>query len=352
MVELLCKTIAAINGIDRYAADQAQQRLDSLCKPPGSLGVLEKIVVQLAGIQGRSIPFLGKKVIMLMAGDHGVVEEGVSAFPQRVTRQMVINILHQGAAINVLAKQAAAEVVVTDVGVKGQPIENSGLNIRKIRLGTRNMVKEAAMSEAEVIAALEVGIEILNREIDKGAAIIATGEMGIGNTTASAAILACMTGQKIEQIIGRGTGVDDQGLIRKRDAIRTALEINHPDAEQPLDVLRKVGGLEIAALSGVILGAAARKVPVVIDGFISSTAALVAHRMHPHCRYYMIASHLSQEPGHRILLEEMGLKAILQLDLRLGEGSGAVLVFNLIEAAVKIINEMATFEEAGVSNKD
>ncbi len=351
-MELLKKTLEGITDVDRNAAEQAQKRLDSLTKPPGSLGVLEEIAVQLAAIQGRAIPVLEQKVVMVMAGDHGVVEEGVSAFPQEVTQQMVINILHHGAAINVLSNQADARVVVTDVGIKGDPIVHRELNIRKVRPGTRNMVKEAAMTEEEVVAALEVGIAMVNGEIDKGATIVATGEMGIGNTTPSAAILACMTGKDLELITGRGTGVDDQGLIRKRAAIKKAIEVNDPDAADPLDVLRKVGGLEIAALTGVILGAAARKVPVVVDGFISTTAALVAYKMHRYCQYYMIASHLSQEPGHKILLEEIGLKPTLQLDLRLGEGTGAVLAFNLIEAAVKIISEMATFEEAGVSNKD
>ncbi len=351
-MELLRKTLEGITDVDRKAAQQAQKRLDSLTKPPGSLGVLEEIAVQLAAIQGKVIPVLGQKVVMVMAGDHGVVEEGVSAFPQEVTLQMVINFLNHGAAINVLSNQAGARVVVTDVGIKGLPIEHPELNIRKVRPGTRNMVKEAAMTEEEAVAALEVGIELVNGEINKGATIVATGEMGIGNTTPSAAILACMTGKDLERITGRGTGVDDQGLIRKRAAINKALEINRPDAAKPLDVLRKVGGLEIAALTGVILGAAARKVPVVVDGFISTTAALVAHKLHHYCQYYMIASHLSQEPGHRILLEEIGLRPTLQLDLRLGEGTGAVLAFNLIEASVKIISEMATFEEAGVSNKD
>jgi len=265
---------------------------------------------------------------------------------------MVINFLHHGAAINVLANQADTRVVVTDVGIKGDPVEHPELNNRKISPGTRNMVQEAAMTEAEVIAAVEVGIEMVNLEIDRGATIVAIGEMGIGNTTSSAAILACLTGKDLELITGRGTGIDDEGLIRKRAAIRKAIEVNSPVAADPLDVLRKVGGLEIAALTGVILGAVSRKVPVVLDGFISSTAALVAHKLHHHCQYHMIASHLSQEPGHKIVLGEMGLKAILQLDLRLGEGTGAVLAFNLIEAAVKIITEMATFEEAGVSNKD
>jgi len=350
-MELLQKTLESITEVDREAGKKAQQRLDSLTKPPGSLGVLETIVVQLAEIQGNPLPSLGKKTVMTMAGDHGVVEEGVSAFPQEVTPQMVMNFLNHGAAINVLAEHADARVVVADIGIATEPIKHPDLISRRVRWGTRNMAKGAAMTEAETVAALEVGIDLINQEIDKGVTLFATGEMGIGNTTPSSAILACFSGKDIKQITGRGTGVDNKGLAIKQKVIRQALEINQPDPAKPMDVLSKVGGLEIAALTGIILGAAARKVPVVIDGFISTAAALVAYKMNKKCREYMFASHLSQEPGHRIMLEEIGLEPMLYLDLRLGEGTGAVLAFNLLEAAVKIINEMATFAEAGVSNR-
>lgn len=348
-MELLQKTLAAIQRADQKAGEQAQQRLDSLTKPPGSLGALENIAVQLAAIQGRTIPVLGPKVVMVMAADHGVVEEGVSAFPQEVTPQMVMNFLHHGAAINVLSAHAGAKVVVTDVGIIGEAIDHPDLHIRKIRPGTRNMAKEAAMTEAEAIAAIEAGIEMAAAEIEAGASLIATGEMGIGNTTPSAAILACISGQAVESITGRGTGINEAGLKVKQAVINRALEVNQPDPAQPLDVLRKVGGLEIAALTGVILEAAARKVPVVLDGFISTAAALLAYKLNENSVDYMIASHLSQEPGHKIMLDLMGLKPVLYFDLRLGEGTGAVLAFHHIEAAVKIITEMATFEEAGVS---
>jgi nicotinate-nucleotide--dimethylbenzimidazole phosphoribosyltransferase len=351
-MELLRRTLESIGEVDLEAGRKAQQRLDSLTKPLGSLGVLEKIVVQLASIQGTPLPTVGKKVVMTMAGDHGVVEEGVSAYPQEVTPQMVLNFLNNGAAINVLANQAGARVVVTDVGVAVELAPHPRLNICKVRKGTRNMAKEAAMTEAEAVAAIEVGIRLVNAEIDNGANLVATGEMGIGNTTPSSAILACFSGQDIGLITGRGTGLDDKGLSKKQAVIKRALEINQPDPSQPLDVLSKVGGLEIAALTGVILGAAARKVAVVLDGFISTAAALVAYRLNENSRQYMLASHLSQEPGHRIILDLMDLQAMLYLDLRLGEGTGAVLAFNLIEAAVRIIHEMATFEQAGVSNKD
>lgn len=351
-MDLLLNTLNTIACADRKAGQEAQLRLDSLTKPPGSLGVLEHIAVQLAAIQGRSIPVSGPKVVMVMAADHGVAEEGVSAFPQEVTPQMVMNFLQQGAAINVLAAHAGAEVVVTDVGINGEAIDHPDLHIRKIRYGTRNIAKEAAMTEKEAIAAIEAGIELVTAQIEAGARFVATGEMGIGNTTPSSAILACFSGQAVEHITGRGTGLSDAGLHLKQKVIQKALEVNQPDPSRPLDVLSKVGGLEIAALTGVILGAAARKVPVVIDGFISTAAALVACKMKPECIDYTIASHLSQEPGHKIMLDMMGLKPTLHLNLRLGEGTGAVLAFHLIEAAVKIITNMATFEEAGVSRGD
>jgi len=350
-MELLSKTLKSIEKANTKAGDEAQKRLDNLTKPPGSLGTLEKIVVQLASIQGNPMPTVGKKVVMVMAGDHGVVEEGVSAFPQEVTPQMVLNFLNHGAAINVLSNYAKAKVVVTDVGVTGNPIIHPNLNNRKIRPGTRNMAKEAAMTEEEAVTALEVGIELVSQEIEEGATLVATGEMGIGNTTPSSAILACFTGKDVKQITGIGTGIDNQTLIKKQQVIKRALEVNQPNPSQPLDVLRKVGGLEIAALTGVILGAAARKIPVIVDGFISTAAALVAYKLNPICRDYILASHLSQEPGHKLMLQEIGLQPMLHLDLRLGEGTGAVLAFSLIEAAVKIIHEMATFDEAGVSTR-
>ncbi|PKM77993.1 MAG: nicotinate-nucleotide--dimethylbenzimidazole phosphoribosyltransferase [Firmicutes bacterium HGW-Firmicutes-15] len=351
-MNLMEKTLVNIMEADRGSGKKAQDRLDMLTKPQGSLGTLERIAVKLAQIQSNPLPQLGAKIVMTMAGDHGVVEEGVSAFPQEVTPQMVLNFLNHGAAINVLAKHAGARVVVADIGIAAEPIQHPDLINRRICSGTRNMAREAAMTESEAIAAIEAGIELVNEQIDRGVTLVATGEMGIGNTTPSSAILACFSGREIDSITGRGTGIDDTGLIRKQNAIRRALEINQPDSNQPLDVLRKVGGLEIAAITGIILGASARRVPVVIDGFISSAAALVAYKMNAKCRDYLFASHLSQEPGHRIMLEEIGLEPMLYLDMRLGEGSGAVLAFHIFEAAVKIINEMATFEEAGVSNKE
>ncbi len=351
-MELLSATLQSIGLPDEKAAEAAQLRLDSLTKPLGALGIIEHIVVRLAAIQGQAIPDLGDKVVLVMAGDHGVVAEGVSAYPQEVTPQMVMNFLNDGAAINVLANYTGAKVVVTDVGVLGPAIQHPNLNVRKIREGTRNMVREAAMTEAEAVAAIEAGIEIVQAEIDAGATLIATGEMGIGNTTPSSAILAAYSGVDLDIITGRGTGLDDSGRKKKIEVIKQALDLHQPDPNRPLEVLAKVGGLEIAALTGVIIGASARRVPVLVDGFISTAAALLACKMNERCRDFLFASHLSQEPGHRIMLEYLGLRPVLHLDLRVGEGTGAVLTFPIFEAAVKLTKEMATFGEAGVSNKE
>lgn len=348
-MNLMEQTINSISGVNQEAAQKAKKRLDCLTKPPGSLGILEDIAIRLASIQGKCLPELGKKAVLIMAADHGVVSEGVSAYPQEVTPQMVMNFLNRGAAINVLASHAQAEVIVTDVGVIGPALDHPQLLVRKVREGTRNMAREAAMTVEEATAAIETGITLVNEAVDNGVTLVATGEMGIGNTTASSAILAAFTGLDPEQITGRGTGLDDERLRLKQLVIKRALQVNQPEPAKPLEVLSKVGGLEIAALTGVILGAAAKRVPAVLDGFISTAAALIAYRLKPESREFMFASHLSQEPGHKVMLETIGLSPMLHLDLRLGEGTGAVLAFNLFEAAVKIIREMATFEQAGVS---
>jgi len=347
-MNLLEKTLASISDIDANAVDLAQERLDSLTKPPGSLGVLEDIVKQLAGITGQSIPEIGKKTVIIMAADHGVVEEGVSAFPQEVTPQMVMNFLNGGAAINVLARHAGADITCCDIGMVSD-IEHPMLIMKKIRRGTANMATGPAMERKEAIAAIEAGIEVAYKEIDKGSTILATGEMGIGNTTASSAILAAFSRRNASEVVGRGTGLDNKALALKATVIEKALDINKPNPDDPLDVLHKVGGLEIAGLAGVILAAASRKVPVVIDGFISTAAALVAGRLEPKSVQYMIASHVSEEPGHKMMLDILGLHPMLYMRMRLGEGTGAVLALNIIEAAAHIPAEMATFESAGVS---
>jgi len=349
--EQLQELVKGIRELDAEAMQQAQQRLDSLTKPPGSLGHLENLVKQLAGIQGTPWPKINKKAILLMAGDHGVVEEGVSAFPQEVTPQMVYNFLRGGAAINVLARQAGAKVICTDVGV-AFPLEPADLMARRVANGTRNMAKGPAMTREEALRALLTGAEVAREAIEEGFNLLATGDMGIGNTTPSSAIVAVFTGLDVKEVVGRGTGVNDQGLARKREIILKAIELNKPDAQDPLDVLTKVGGLEIAAIAGSILQAAYSRVPIVIDGFISTAGALIAAQLCPLATSYMIPSHGSVEPGHRHALALLGFDPLLNLNMRLGEGTGAALAFYLVEAGIRILEEMATFEEAGVSNAE
>lgn len=349
-MDLLQETLAQIKKPNQDIERQARQRLDSLTKPPGSLGLLEEIAYRLAGIQGQALPELAKdKLIIVMAGDHGVTDEGVSAFPKEVTPQMVLNFLQGGAGINVLAGQAGARVLVADIGIAGDPLSYAGLISCRVKSGTDNIAIGPAMSREEAGKAIETGIALVQQKVTDRIALVGTGDMGIGNTTPSSAILAVFSGLNPAEITGRGTGINDTGLQHKAKIIAKALEVNRPNPGDGLDVLAKVGGLEIAGLAGVILGCAARQIPVVIDGIISGAAALIAHSLSPISRDYMFASHLSAEPGHRIMLELLGLKPLLHLEMRLGEGTGAALAFNLIEAAVNIINNMATFEEAGVS---
>ncbi|WP_127584136.1 nicotinate-nucleotide--dimethylbenzimidazole phosphoribosyltransferase [Paenibacillus koleovorans] len=348
----LAKVIGGIQPIDAEAVEAAKRRLDQLTKPPGSLGRLEELAWQIAGMTGRLDPDLSRKAVVVMAGDHGVCEEGVSAFPQEVTPQMVLNFLHGGAAVNVLARHAGAEVVCVDVGVKAD-IAHPQLVSRKVRYGTANIAVGPAMSRAEAAQAVLVGVETVRDLGERGFRLFATGEMGIGNTTPSSALLAALTGANVEAVVGRGTGIDEARRQHKAAVVRRALEANREavaaGAGDPLGVLAALGGLEIAGLVGVIIGAAAQHCPVVIDGFISSAAALVASRLAPEAASYMLPSHLSQEQGHRQLLEGIGMKPMLEMGMRLGEGTGAVLGLPIVEAAVKIMNEMATFESAGIS---
>lgn len=331
---------------------QARARQALLTKPTGSLGQLEDLSIQLAAITGQLRPSLANKAVIVMAGDHGVAREGVSAYPPEVTPQMVLNFLHGGAAINVLARHAEARVVVVDMGVAGDLPSMAGLINRKIARGTQNLAVLPAMTRAQAEYAVATGIDVVNDEIAKGLDLVATGDMGIGNTTPSSAIVAAITQRPVSEVTGRGTGVDDAGLARKIATIEHALQLHDPNPHDALDVLSCVGGFEIAGLAGVIIGAAAKRVPVVIDGFISGAAALIAATLVPDVKPYLIAAHQSVEIGHRAILNHLGLKPLLNLGLRLGEGTGAALAFNLIEAAVLILNEMATFAEAGVSNKE
>lgn len=350
MPSVLEQTIKRIHGLDKAAVREAAHRLNRLTKPPGSLGRLEEMARQMAGITGELKPDLSGKAVIVMAGDHGVCAEGVSAFPSEVTPQMVLNFLNGGAAVNVLSRHVGADVVCVDIGVNAD-LSHPNLVVRKVRKGTANIAAGPAMSREEAERAIEIGIELVNDMAARGYRLFATGEMGIGNTTPSSAMVAVLTGIGIESVVGRGTGIGDDVLAHKRDVIRRAIEVNRPNAEDPLDVMAKVGGLEIAGLVGVILGAAANRCPIVVDGFISSAAALVASRIAPLATGYMIPSHLSHEQGHRLLMEHIALRPILQMDMRLGEGTGAVIVFPIVEAAVKLMNEMATFESAGVSEK-
>lgn len=329
----------------------ARVRQGSLTKPSGSLGRLEDLSIQLSGIAGSLSPSVARKAVIVMAGDHGVARRGVSAYLPEVTSQMVHNFLAGGAAVNVLARQAGARVRVVDVGVACELGTMSGLVNRKVAFGTADITMGPAMTASQAMRAIEAGLDSVTEEFDAGLDLLATGEMGIGNTTSSSAIIAAIGGLPAESVAGRGTGVDDEGLSRKIEAIETALALNQPDPTDPFDVLCKLGGLEIAGLVGVILGAALRRVPVLIDGFISGAAALIAAGLAPRVTAYVIAAHRSVEVGHRFILDRLGLRPLLDLDLQLGEGTGAVLAFHVIEASTRILNEMATFEEAGVSAK-
>jgi nicotinate-nucleotide--dimethylbenzimidazole phosphoribosyltransferase len=343
--------LARIGPLDAAAMQAARSRQDTLTKPLGSLGRLEDISIQVAGITGLALPRITKKSVLVMAGDHGVVDDGVSAYPQDVTPQMVLNFLHGGAAINAFARQARARVVVVDMGVGADLPAQPNLIVRKVGRGTANLARGAAMTRSQAVESILSGAEIAEAEITQGVDLLATGDMGIGNTTPSAAIAVVLGGRTVEETAGAGTGVDDAGLQRKRSAIRRGLEVNQPDARDGLDVLAKVGGFEIGGLAGVILAAAANRKPVIIDGFISTAAAMIAVSLAPAARDYLIAGHVSEERGHRAMLEWLHLQPLLDLNMRLGEGTGAALAMDLVEAACRALTEMATFGEAGVSTK-
>ncbi len=348
----LNECLAKIEKPDSSIGEKIQKKLDNLTKPQGSLGRLEEMAKKYCTIKKTLAPLLKDKVIFTFAGDHGVTEEGVSAFPQEVTSQMVLNFLRGGAGINVLARYVGARVVVADLGVATDLKAPSGLIIKKINYGTKNIAKEPAMTREEAVQAVEAGIEIFEQEISKGIDIAGTGDMGIGNTTPSSAIAASITGEDVEKVTGKGTGINSKALENKIRIIKKSLELNRPDPKDGIDVLSKVGGFEIGGLAGIILAAAAHKIPVVIDGFISGAAALIAFILEPKTKDFMIASHCSVESGHKVILDYLGLKPLLDLNLRLGEGTGAALGMFLVEAGVKILNEMATFESASVSERN
>ncbi len=343
--------ISGIKPLDEKAMAEAKKRQDSLTKPEGSLGQLESLSIRVAGIKRNPKPRIVHKVIFTLAGDHGVTQEGVSAYPSEVTAQMVYNFLRGGAGINVLARQIGARVVVADLGVVSALKRHPDLKDKKVAMGTQNMAKGLAMTHQQAIRSIEAGIELVEEELPKGIDILGTGDMGIGNTTSSSAITAVMTGTDVGLVTGRGTGLDDEGQRRKVKIIQKILEINQSNPKDAIDVLSKVGGFEIGGIAGVILAGAKYRIPVVIDGFISGAAALIAASLSPHVKPYLIASHQSAEKGHKIILEYLGLSPLLNLDLRLGEGTGAALGIFLVEASLKILDEMATFAEARVSEK-
>ena len=343
--------IARIQPLDERAMQAARLRQDRLTKPMGSLGRLEALSVQIAGITRQALPHLRHKVVTVMAGDHGVVRQGVSAYPQDVTPQMVLNFLSGGAAINVLARHTGARVVVVDMGVAADLPPHPDLVVKKIAYGTSDITTGPAMSRSQAERAILAGAEVVEQELGRSLDILATGDMGIGNTTPSAAIAVALTGYPAEQIVGRGTGIDETGLQRKRSIVQRAMEVNAPNPGDGLEILAKVGGFEIAGLVGAILASTANSRPVVIDGFISTAAAMLAVSLCPQVRGYLIAAHASPELGHLRMLEWLQLEPLLDLEMRLGEGTGAVLAMSIAEAACKILCEMATFDEAGVSEK-
>jgi nicotinate-nucleotide--dimethylbenzimidazole phosphoribosyltransferase len=348
---LLQDTLARITPQDRDFRAKAKQRLDQLTMPHWALGRLMDLAVDLAAITRSLNPPVGRRVIVTMAGDHGVVAEGVSKYPQEVTPQMVLNFLNGGAGINALARTAGARVVVVDMGVAGDVASEGATRdfvSRPVAKGTANMAEGPAMSQEQAIRSLETGIEVA-LDLGSSSDLFGTGDMGIGNTTPSSAIVSAITSESPSSVTGRGTGIDDDQFLHKVSVVEKALRVNKPDASDALDVLTKVGGFEIGGIAGLILGAASLRKPVLIDGFISTAAALIAYGLNPVAGEYMIAAHRSVEQGHRAALAYLNKQPLLDLDLRLGEGTGAALAMTLVEAAKRILTEVATFEDAGVS---
>ncbi len=351
MSTLLDATVAAIQPLDPRLIAQAQQHLNALTKPPGSLGRLEELARRYVAITGIIPPRLPRKAVLIFAADHGVAVEGVSAYPQEVTAQMVHNFVRGGAAINVLARHAGAEVRVVDIGVAAEFPPLPGLLAYKVRHGTANMLHGPAMSHAEALQCLEIGITLAAQCATDGIALVATGDMGIANTTASSALVAVCTGRPVEEVTGRGTGINDSTWQHKVTVIQRAIAHHAPDVSDVLGWLRTVGGLEIGGIAGLILGCARHRIPVLVDGLIATAGALVAAVLQPLAKEYMIATHASVEVGQQIAWRFLGQTPLLDLHLRLGEGTGAVLAMHLVEAALRIYNEMATFDEAGVSSE-
>lgn len=352
----LDEILEAIRPVDPRWIQEARERTARLVMPPRALGRLHEISERLCGIGSTLEPSLDRKAFLVMAGDHGVVEEGVSAYPQQVTGEMVRTFLRQGAAINALASHVGAEVWVVDMGIVTEldPSALPGadrLLIHKIALGTANMARGPAMHRDQALKSVLTGFGLASELMRGGVDVLGTGEMGIGNTTPAAAIASVLTGKDPREVVGRGTGVDDEGLMRKIRIVERSIMTNRPDPMDALDVLTKVGGFEIGAIAGCILAGAYHRRPVVMDGFISTAGALIAQRLCPWVTDYLFAGHRSQEPGHGAMLQHLGLEPILDLEMRLGEGTGAALAMGIMEGALRIFREVLTFDEAGVSQK-
>ncbi|MFC1885163.1 nicotinate-nucleotide--dimethylbenzimidazole phosphoribosyltransferase [Thermodesulfobacteriota bacterium] len=352
----LAEIVGGIGPMEKGWVEKARERTSKLVMPKRALGRLHEISEKICGIQKSLRPEINCKECLIMAGDHGVVEEGVSAYPQEVTGEMIKTFLCGGAGINILASHVGAGVRIVDMGIipelNPDSIEGGEkFHVEKIRRGTSNFVKGPAMSHEEAEQSIVAGFQLAAKLFESGIQILGTGDMGIGNTTPSAAIGAVITGKSVEDMTGRGTGVDDKAFLRKKDVIRKGIELNLPDSCSGLDVLSKIGGFEIGGIAGIILAGAYYNRPVVIDGFISTAGALIAYTLCPSITDYIFAGHCSEEPGHRIMLDFLGLKPILDLGMRLGEGTGGALAMGIMEGAVRVFNEMLTFEEAGVTDK-
>ncbi len=350
-VSFLEATYRKIYPQDSLSRDQAKARLEQLTMPHWALGDLMDLAVDLAGMTSSIEPPVSRKAVVVMVGDHGVTAEGVSKFPSEVTAQMVYNFVAGGAGINALARQAGARVEVVDMGAAADfsdLVKENKIRAKKIGTGTKNMALGPAMTRTHAVMAVEAGIEVAN-ELASEVDIFGTGDMGIGNTTPSTAIAAALTEKSVAELTGRGTGLDDVGLRKKIQVIEKSLDVNRPDSKDAMDVLARVGGYEIGGIAGLIIGAAAHRKPIIVDGFISTAGALIAQGLEPFTRDYIICAHQSVEQGHRAMLEKLGRKPLLDLNLRLGEGTGAALAMNLVEAAKAVLTEVATFEDAGVT---
>ncbi len=350
-MNLLDKTIQSIKEPNAEVYEEAKERLRNQARPAGSLGILEDVGARIAGIHGKIDVHLEKKIVITCAGDHGICAEGVSLFPSEVTRQMVYNFVNGGASISVLARHAGAQVKVADLGVDWDFEPQLPIFHKKVRRGTANFAKEPAMTRAEAVKSVEAGIEIVNELLADGPVhLLGTGDMGIGNTTPSTAIIAVFSKIPVSRLTGRGTGIDDNALQNKIRVIEKGLQLHHPNPSDPLDVLSKVGGLEIGGLAGLVLGAAVNGIPVVCDGLIATAGALIACELAPVAKKYLFASHNSVEIGHAFMLKHLGLKPLLELEFRLGEGTGAALAMELIDASTRILAEIKTFAEVGIQD--